>query len=153
MRRAGLALLLVLCGCTFEEFALRNVPEGPSSSWRYGYADGCQSGRHDAGTKKQLDKDVARFRADDQYRDGWQSGYHDCLERAQNEANATATPTEAAAETPSPTPTLRPTQVPTPTFASAAERSAARRAEIETRLQELRREMKSLESELDTLPK
>ncbi len=159
MSRTTLVLLIILCGCSFEDFgfekfALRNVPEGPSLSWRYGYADGCWSGRHGAGSHKQLERDVARFRSDDQYRDGWETGYRDCLGRTQNE---TTTPTAelAMTETPPPTPSPQPTADATraPASTSSAERAAERRAEIENRIRELRGEIQSLEAELRTLPK
>jgi len=155
MSRITLALLILLSGCALEEFALRNVPEGPSSSWRHGYADGCWSGWHDFGSRKERERDVARYRADDLYRDGWDTGYRDCSEQAQREAVATATPEATVAETPPPAPSPAPPTEAAPPTATAqpAETISTRRLEIENRIRELRTELHSLEAELDALPK
>jgi hypothetical protein len=153
MSRALVTLLIVLCGCaSVEEYALRNVPDGPSRSWRTGYADGCFSARRDSRGRQEHERDAERYRADDLYRDGWDAGYRDCLARAEATPTPTPVPAEVAVETPLPTATPAPAAAPTPARA-ATPSSAARRAEIEQRIGALRGELEALEAELEALPK
>lgn len=143
--------LVLLAGCFLEDRRMLNVPEG-TTSWRFGYADGCHSGKRDAGSvKKKLEKeDVARFRSDDDYRAGWEQGYRECYDRQVRDLYSSPTATEAGVATPAPTdtPAAAATRAPTPRPSGAG-----RRAEIEERLEALRKEMRSLEAELQTLPK
>jgi len=81
--------------------ALRTVPEG-ASPWRWGYADGCLSGRRSAFGRLETHRDQHRFRTDDQYRAGWQAGFEDC--RKQELLEASYTPTVEAAPAAAPTP-------------------------------------------------
>lgn len=143
-RSLPLLILVLLCGCILEDRRMINVPEGGSSSWRFGYADGCQSGKSDAGSVKKLEKDLVRFRADDDYRAGWQQGYRECYDREVRDLYASPSPTETAG----PTPLATAPPAPTPRASGAG-----RRAEIEERLESLRKEMRSLETELESLPK
>ena len=149
-RSLPLLALVLLAGCYLEDRRMLNVPEGGTSSWRFGYADGCQSGKSDAGSVKKLEKDLVRFRADDDYRAGWQQGYRECYDREVRDLLASPSPTETGLATPLPAaaPLAPATRAPT-TRASAA----GRRAEIEERLESLRKEMRSLEAELEALPK
>jgi len=180
MRRAVLVLLAMtsVAGCSYlDDLRMRGVPEG-SSSWRFGYADGCQNGRHDAATRKQFDKDVERYRSDDEYREGWQTGYRECLAEAQREAAAprptpvaeAAAPAVAVASPAAPSAPEPPQPAPaaavsspvvatpavvadTATTPLPASNASRRRAEIEARLKQLRGEIQSLEAELGQLPK
>jgi hypothetical protein len=154
MKRSVLAFSCLLSACaTLEEVRWGSAPEGPSS-WRAGFIDGCMSGRQDARGIHHPDVDKARFRADDQYRSGWQQGRDECFQREREALAAPPAPTPdtetAALPEPAPPPAPPPPAAPPP-LAPAAD-TGHRRAEIERRIVELKRELGALEAELSRLP-
>ena len=62
----------MLAACAMEQ-----TPVTPSST--AGYADGCASGRRDAGEPAAYARDEARARTDADYAKGWNQGYEICF--------------------------------------------------------------------------
>lgn len=72
-----------LAGCDGTLTNPQVPPPGSSRAFKDGYVDGCTSGFSDAGRdgyQTEGRKDVKRFAADAQYREGFKSGYAACFE-------------------------------------------------------------------------
>ena len=58
--------------------ACANQPVIQSAVSEAGYADGCESGKYDAGSVAVYRKDEARFARTAEYAEGWTTGYRRC---------------------------------------------------------------------------
>jgi hypothetical protein len=75
---ARLALLLAaLCACGSVEQS--QIELGHPPAYARGYADGCESGKEDAGgVLAQSRKDASRYGTDHEYTPGWDAGFAQC---------------------------------------------------------------------------
>lgn len=70
-------LLLGVSGCATE--AERMAQQGYPPAYTLGYDDGCHSGKMAGGNMfEHMKKDVRRYGADSQYKQGWDDGYESC---------------------------------------------------------------------------
>lgn len=78
-RCSGILVLALLTGCTGVQEARETGPvnlSGFSSSFKQGYADGCES----AGTRSQR-RNESRYKTEYDYMRGWNDGFSVCQRR------------------------------------------------------------------------
>ena len=73
-------IMMALSGCAMDMNQVdREIGSGRPDGYRYGYADGCNSGNVAAGHPYyRFSKDIQSYSSDDLYRQGWNDGFSTC---------------------------------------------------------------------------
>jgi hypothetical protein len=81
----GVISVMALGACSTNSALFRgNIPSGPPD-FQAGWADGCDSGTHDAGNPWYLSKrDWNAYQTDSAYKRGWDEGHQTCFENYQS---------------------------------------------------------------------